>query len=59
MEIQHALRILIPSFMVVAMMILSSVVGNVVHDNRSITASLMAFWIFGFLACWIILKFAK
>ncbi|WP_048129813.1 MULTISPECIES: hypothetical protein [unclassified Methanosarcina] len=50
MERQQILKILIPAFTVVAIIVLSGVVAkNTEHDYRLIEISLVIFWIFGII----------
>jgi hypothetical protein len=65
MERQQILRILIPVFTVITMTVLAQVVTqklgeavtkNGLHDYPLITISLIGFFLFGFLAYWILVK---
>jgi len=57
MERQQILRILIPVFTVVVVIVLSGVVAkNVVHDHRLIEISLIGSFLFGFLTYWTVVK---
>jgi hypothetical protein len=65
MERQNILKILIPVFTVIVMVVLAQVVSqklgeavtkNGVHDYPLITISLIGFFLFGFFAYWILVK---
>lgn len=65
MERRKIIRILVPVFTVIIMNTLAQVVSrklgeavtiNGVHDYPLITISLIGFFLFGFFACWILVK---